>query len=748
MKSFTRSVCRDTVPAIVFIVTVLFVHRAVFLESATWGIGGLDRIYSVLPIFNSLSHQEASWRVLQDMMGGLPMYNNGNFSPYYPLYFIWSGLYKSLSGSILVSDAVTLLHLFLGCFCTYLGLRLLRIGRLSATVFGLVYGLSANAIDTAVWIHFGAAYAWLPLALLGSTAIGGGDERHRTMIATVIAASMAILAFPAQIAVHLTLAAPLFGVAGLLGLPSDRDIRSALLNLSLVAGIILAINAAVLVPLALPDQPFVRWFSATQHQIGGGAIPPRILFESSVSPGSMASMVVPTGYHSLVGNIFIGLPAVLLAVAGLFFPANRRTKLALSFIGLLVLILLCGDQTVAGRIIANIPFLNQVRNPPRHMPLLLTVVAALGGMALDDFIQLIKRRARQPGWSLKTGLGALAGCFGLLLLCSVPGALTDLSLRSVAFWSGSVAVAALLIRPHMWLIYCVAGLMVLSQSSQTPPILAFSKPESQPFSQMGRLLASVPKAKGRLLFLGAPFVGDARYPMAALGSGASILQVYFAPLPIDQFERFFNHGNDAGPISRLQGADTLISKVRPPAAWDRVMSVESFDLYRNRSAYRPAYGSYSIDGYLPPNDGTLQNLPPIIDGSTLPVVALDAPEEQKFSNFNRSQKSYEPAISTAKWIGDDVSVEVDADAPAIIAINYYAGPAWRSSVNGSVAQVVRVNGLHPGVVVSAGRSLVIFHYGSRTLDWLYRIRELAIFVFALWAVFLAVRSRLTPNRLA
>lgn len=105
---------------IISVATLILVRSVVFGDDH-WELIALDRIYSVVPIFSALSHQYAPWRVLEGMIGGLPLYNNGNFSPYYPFYFIWTHLYGSATQSIHTADAISILHLFLGCLSTFLG---------------------------------------------------------------------------------------------------------------------------------------------------------------------------------------------------------------------------------------------------------------------------------------------------------------------------------------------------------------------------------------------------------------------------------------------------------------------------------------------------------------------------------------------------------------------------------------------------------------------------------------------------
>jgi len=253
---------------------------------------------------------------------------------------------------------------------------------------------------------------------------------------------------------------------------------------------------------------------------------------------------------------------------------------------------------------------------------------------------------------------------------------------------------------------------------------------------------------GRLLFFGPPLAGDARYAMSALGSGASVLFGYFAPLPYDQFQRYFDFGVKAGKLNLMRGSRYLLTALpQVPEGWEVDRKMGMFSLYKNPSAYPMSYGSYSVAGLADPDDSSLQAVETLLEKKTLPSVVIGSDAASRIEGLSKTDSDHSPEVSPPTWHGNDVHISVKADAPAVVGLNMYDGAAWRPYVNGISISRLRVNGVHPGVIVPAGESEIVFHYGSRTTDWLYRIRLTALFAFAAYVTRKGIAALLRLHRL-
>src|SRR5262245_23577807 len=71
-------------------------------------------------------------------MGGLPLYNSPQLSPYYPLYFAWLDVFATPLETIRTLHRISLVHVVVFEITTYVLLRTLRISR-GASILGVVF---------------------------------------------------------------------------------------------------------------------------------------------------------------------------------------------------------------------------------------------------------------------------------------------------------------------------------------------------------------------------------------------------------------------------------------------------------------------------------------------------------------------------------------------------------------------------------------------------------------------------------
>jgi hypothetical protein len=752
MKPVVAERSRDIWAFVVMTAVIVFCFRDVVLGTHSWAFNGSTDRYFTAAFFSALSRQSATWRLTEGTLAGFPMYNNGNFSPYYPFYFLWTSFYGNQLTSLKLMDLLELFHFLLAGSLTFIGLRLFNVHRVAALMGGLAFVLSPYALKMATWLHFTAAYAWMPLTLMAILAVSSGDRRRIAMVATILPGFMAVLAYPAQAAVHLLVAGPLVALVGLFVAWRDSNLFPALARIAASALLLAILCAPLLIPLVFPDQVFVRWLAADRMQLGGGGVPADFLFQGSIAPGDVAALLVPTTHQAFIGDVYIGIPLLVLCVAAFRFSPRKELKIGIASLIIMWIIVLFGDHTNADSLIQNLPFLNQVRNPPRHMPVLLTLVILLAGFGLDDLVRAARgERLSQLASHTSLLLVALAACVGLALLKSgVPYALAGPS--GAAFAGASLLCIWAVVRPKLLVIYAAVALMVAARVSSSLYIYPLQNnritvaPLASFLEDLGRSSAVREASDGRLLFFGDEFRGDIGMPMLALGTGASTLLSSTGPAPHQHFWRVSNFGIGVTKKDLVLGARFLVSSgAVPPEGWKFIEKVGDWDLYENKSAYPMAYGVYKIDGRLDPEDHGVGTLHIALKNSEGVGIAVDTNAPEPVIQALSHGPEGNPEVSKPEWSGANATIQVSARAPALVALNFYAGPAWRVSVNGRKADIVRVNGVHPAVLVGAGHSVVVFRYGSRLIDflWLASVCTLGVlFGCLIWA---STRGMRRPN---
>ena len=374
----------------VILALVVIVFRHVLFDNYTWGNKGMDLTFGALPQFLAISKQSATWRMLQDFLGGTPLYNNGNYSPYYPLYLVWIFAGQSSLEALHTLDLITVLHYFVAGAASYIGLRILGVAPIAAMMGAVSLSLSANAIEMGGWLNAGAGYAWLPLCLMG---IFRDSKRRR-------APEQARRDHSTRCACHTCLprtarSSPLDRRANVCGGRIKPSVES--IELSIRPCVHSARDGGNhpfryrrgAARAASFSRPTLHSLVQREWNLSSAVLCPPTAFSNSASRREICiALLIPTTYY--IGIVFIGLPLFLLCASALRFSTRQRIKIGLLIIIAVWTIVLCGDQTPAGKLIQHIPFFNQVRMPPRHMPILLVAVVVLAAFGLDDLVRLAR----------------------------------------------------------------------------------------------------------------------------------------------------------------------------------------------------------------------------------------------------------------------------------------------------------------------------------------------------------------------
>lgn len=182
----------------------------------------------------------------------------------------------------------------------------------------------------------------------------------------------------------------------------------------------------------------------------------------------------------------------------------------------------------------------------------------------------------------------------------------------------------------------------------------------------------------------------------------------------------FVGGNEAPPLSdfaKIYNGEALVYQVPnvlPRAALFRSIEVVPDDAVLARLK-DPSFNPYEKAMVSRESVGAGANLSPLIE------AASAAPSAARISKY---QSQY-------------VSIEAETSAPALLVFNDTNYPGWRAYVNGQPAEMLAVNFLFRGVVLSPGKSIVEFKYQPRS----YRIGGgISFAAFAILAL-LIVRER-------
>lgn len=721
-----------------------------------------DNTYLILPIFHHISDSFSRgdfpyW--MNTVLGGLPLYNSPQFSPTYPLYFFQSGLYASAADALRHVHDVTVLHLLVLYANAYVLLRVLRLAPPAALLGASLLAFSANTFDYSVWVNTTAPYSWFPLVLACAYLVM--EERHARVAVPLggLALGLLALASTSQPLIHMVFVlAVLYAAhaARRLWRGEARALFRTTRNLTVMGLLGVALAAPSALPTLSGTAGMIRFLGDHPPISGFDKIPFPAFLEGQLRPGDLAGVLLPLDVRRVVGNSYIGLSAVLLALFSVFKARSNWVVLPFLFIAAYGLLSATGDHFGVARLNYQLPLINKIREPPRHLFLFVLGTSALAAYGFSHLCEALGR-----GYGEVFNRKSLPAAAAFAVLCA-------LSLRSDLPYVGAVprpyllaacalVVGLLLTLPRAGALgrraaVSVAVLLVICSTLQyswyVPKLQDgdYFRAENLTSHKTLEELARLGDARHFRFLFQDDKLKSAFWSMNASYHGLRSFQVYMNPLPKAQFEEVYQrfYLNNYYP---LLGAKYYLCNPCDQTLLRDFQYRGELNGYRLHVADRalPRYalfnrvgGSYvgAEDFYNRIHAGYDYTREVYVNDYNLGAVsewlgAQESPPEyvlkEEHSSLNRLRLS------------------VNTRGRAVLILNEYYNRAWKVRVNGAAVVPFRVNLNQLGVLLDSGGSLVDFAYHPalfvRSL-WLQRAAFAGLLLYAAWLAVSAGRALL------
>ncbi|MGP1614408.1 MAG: hypothetical protein ACTS5Y_05040, partial [Pollutimonas bauzanensis] len=263
-----------------------------------------DNEFFLGPVLSAMSDslRAGEWPLRFDTaLGGLPLYDFTQLTPYYPLYLLPLPLYDTAQDTIHGIHMVVVLHLLITLVNTYIFLRVLAISIATKTFSGGIVGIvvplvvlrvlgasrvaavagaaltafGANNHAYAYWVNIVAPYAWFPLFLAGLLGLAQGKPRRTYAVMTWVGIVMMTLASPAQPLIHALMMAAVFSVFFWFS-RAERDFaafKAHVIPLAGLACVCLLVVAPALIPPVVNLDDMVRSMGPLPPVYGNDRIP-------------------------------------------------------------------------------------------------------------------------------------------------------------------------------------------------------------------------------------------------------------------------------------------------------------------------------------------------------------------------------------------------------------------------------------------------------------------------------------------
>jgi hypothetical protein len=742
------------VPCLLFMIFWVFVGT--FLDGrhsvATW----VDNTHLFLPLFSHISKSFTAGEFpywINSIVGGIPLYNTPLFTLLYPFYFFNWGLYQSPLDALMHVHYVTLLHLGICLLNTYVMLRIFHLGVVSSVIGATLFAFGANAYQYAVWVTILAPYSWLPLALGSVYLILENHHLKVGLFLGWISTYLLVSASPAQPLIHLVYCTAFLCVAyWTVHFRDKAKLAASLRNLILLAVGSVLLSAAALIPaLVFSQRDMIRWVGASTAVIGNEPVPFDSFLHGQTKTSELAKLMFPLYIQHFLGDSYLGLLPIFLALFGLFRSKRNWIVAPLFILALYTALSSAGSNTGLAYVNYLLPFWNKIREPGRHLVVCALATCALAGFGFEHLIDWIKGSCksywRRHAWLFGLFLLVLLSCYWVRQQYTT---LIDDTILLGSFLLFLLLLAACRFLPR-WSGFIASGLLpavILYPQLQYP----FYVPEvhkgdyfEEPNLRSHRVLSEIAKLPGirdyRLVIqdnhLEPPY-----WSMNAVYYGLRTFQAFLNPMPYQQFREMFP-APSLPNYARLLGAKYYLDCTDQPCALPDCTlekEIEGCKLYATSQA-RPHYFVATEVG--PPYKNLDEFLTLIQQNndymSKVSVESQDAQQVAAWLDAATGPCVLETLEETSSQ--NSLRLLLKTNRKSLLVLNEYFRPAWRATLNDQSQKLLRVNLNQTAMLLPEGTNRVRFEYWPRRFVWLLYLGKGLIVLMALSLVLVISKRR-------
>jgi hypothetical protein len=717
---------------------LFFIFRAFFgkfltgeYSLATW----LDNTHFLLPLFVHISKSFSAgdfpyW--INSIAGGIPLYNTPQFSLLYPFYFFQWGLYSTPVDALLHAHYVIFLHVAILWLNTYVMMRIFHLRIVSSVVGATLFAFSANTYQYVYWINIISPYSWLPLAI-GSVFLILEDEYPKTgLVLGWTSLYLLVSASPAQALIHFVFCTAFLAASyGYVHRGDKSKWRMPARNLIVLAVGSVLLSSAVLIPVvAFSQRDMVRW-TAAGPIVGNQRIPFAGFLSGQAKPSELAKVFFPLNISGPIGDPYLGIIPIFLAVFGLFRRNRNWIVLPLFALALYTLLSSTGAHLGLAYINYKIPFWNKIREPSRHLflfGLATCTLAAFGFEHLSGSERL--RDLRKHALALSS--------FSLLLLVTywIRHRYETLVSDSTLLWSFALFVLVLLgcrFTPAFKGALQVVLAVIAIYPAFKYPVPIVKIPDGDYFTEENlrshRILQEIAKiepAGNYRLIVRDDHLSPQYWSMNASYYGLRTFEAFMNPLPFGEVQEMFGAPLLPRYAQLLGGKYYLACKdsIAAPSGFSLLREIEGCRLYSTTDV-KPHYFPATEIGlsYNKVQEFLDRFSKDDVDLSSLSVRPEDKPE---ISEWLKDPVPLQWDTSGDRRSGNSLDLDIKTNRRSLLVLNEYFRKEWTASINGKSMKTFKVNLNQIGIMLPAGINHVHFEFRPRLFIWLSYV-QLAMF---------------------
>ena len=687
----------------------------------------MDNEFFIGTVLSSMSETlgNGEWPLRMDtILGGVPLYNFSQLSPFYPFYLAVLSIYSSPLDVIHSMHWVTLLHILIMEINMYIFLRVIGGSRLAALTGAALVAFSANSLAYAVWMNIVAPYSWFPLYLAGLIGILKYPRSISFPIMALGGIVLLTLASPAQPLIHAVFVTIIFISAygyHQLRIGESKRVVYTLNRVVTVAVLALLLVAPVIIPVAFEFKNMIRWIGAFPAVMGNAMIPFDAFQIDQLAVADLGGVFFKFK-GAAVGNQFAGVLVIALACVAVVSRPRSWIVVALAFIAIYALISSTGSNLGLAYVNYVVPLVNKIREPSRFLVLFQFAVVSLAVLGIDE----LRKTA------LQTEGGTI--CKRQLVTLAVTALIAFLTIfivqeRIVSSLSPFLSVATLILlilvtwacshfnlsdrNMIVGLVWGGSALILLAIDVRwIPPSISNSQYLTSDSRALDKVIERVSVLDSnrnfRVLFDGK--INKQQAAMLASYRGVRTFNAYFNPAPRRQFEELYYHGPRADNYFRILGAKYLIcSECSAETLQDYkyLESIAGYEIYETEDVLPHSYVVQRINGEFL---GLADFVSKAATVELTKRILFIEPNAITHLNVNSDATGNDCITREDIRTINNSRFTVQCKSAGVLVMNEFFDDAWNTSVDGVKVQSLRVNGNQIGVPFLSGTHVIEFRY--------------------------------------
>jgi hypothetical protein len=688
----------------------------------------MDNEFMIGTILSSMSAslRDGNWPFRMDtVLGGFPLYNLTQLSPFYPFYFTPLPIFKSPIDVVHSLHWLTLIHLLIFEINMYIFIRAVGTSRLAAITGAALVAFSANSVVYAAWININAPYAWLPLYLAGLVGILRLPGSKLSFSMALSGMVLLTLASPSQPLIHAIFLTIIFVIAYLrhqLRIASTVQAREAVVRIVVIAVLAILLTAPVIFPALVEYKNMVRWVGPFPPVVGNGRLSFGAFTYDQLSIADLSGVFF--NFKSAdVGSQFVGiLPFALATIAVISKPRSWLVG-ALAFIAVYSLISSTGSNLGLAYLNYIVPMLNKIREPSRFLVLFQLAVGVLAALGIDELRKLVLSKVTENDAKRQLIALVIIVVVATVSLFVVPKQLGSYLLPIISLLVFIALISLVWILAHrearnrdtiVAVVWSGAALILLTFEVPWLPGPVSSSiyltKSALPIDMAIKRVATLdPTREYRVIF-----DGKVEKPMASMLASYRNVRTFnsfICPAPYRQFMEMYYHGpRSPDNYFRILGGKYMICKEcteKSLIGYKYLESVAGHEIYETQDVLPRSYIVQNLNG----NFLNLQDFMKKAASADLakkvlfvePNVAVGFKKANGNTEADCLSREDNRTVNHSRFV-------VQCKSAGVLVLNEFFDDAWKVTVDGVKIPTLRVNGNQMGAAFKPGAHIIEFQY--------------------------------------